>query len=154
MRRAEILIAGFFILISAVCIFEAARLGFGYEKYGPAAGFIIFWLAVLQLVMAAVILNQGIRKKFEAFFINREAMIEVGYVTLTSALFCAMMQWLGTYIACFIYSCLFAAWLGKHRWYGWLGLAVIMTLAIYFGFEKGLMIPLPKSPWYIMGLPF
>jgi len=115
----------------------------------------MFWLGVLQLSMAGVILFQGIKmKKVEAFFINREAAISTGYVALTSFLFCLMMMLLGTYIAIFVYCIVFSWWLGKCRWYSVIALTVGLTLAIYFGFEQGLMIPLPKSPWYILGLPF
>lgn len=157
MRTAEITIALIFIGIGAVCLYDALRLGIGaVGTNGPQAGFILFWLGMIQLAMALIILYQGIRmKKAEKpFFINKEAAISAGYVTLTSFLFCLMMGLLGTYIAIFLYSILFTWWLGKCRWYSIIALTVIMTLAVYYGFEYGLMIPLPKSPWYVLGLPF
>lgn len=157
MRTAEISIALMFIGISAVCLYDALRLGIGaVGTNGPQAGFILFWLGMLQLLMALIILYQGIKMKKteESFFINREAALSAGYVTLTSFLFCLMMGLLGTYIAIFLYSILFTWWLGKCRWYSIIALTVIMTLAVYYGFEYGLMIPLPKSPWYVLGLPF
>ena len=157
MRKAEIIIALFFVGISIVCLQDALRLGIGaVGTNGPQAGFIMFWLGMLQLVMAGAIIYQGIKMKKteETFFINREAAISAGYVTLTSFFFCLMMMLLGTYIAIFVYSLVFTWWLGKCRWYSIIGLTVIMTLAIYYGFEQGLMIPLPKSPWYVLGLPF
>lgn len=156
MRNAEIAIAVLFIGIASIGIWDALRLGIGAVGVsGPQAGFIIFWLSMLQLIMAGVILYQGIRRKKaeESFFINREAAIETGYVALTAFGFCLLMGLLGTYIAIFAYSLVFTWWLGKCHWYSIIGLAVIMTLAFYYGFEQGLMIPLPKSPWY-PGLPF
>lgn len=156
MRTAEIAIAVLFIVIAGVGIQDALRLGIGAVGInGPQAGFIIFWLSMLQLIMAGVILYQGARRKKteESFFINREAAIETGYVALTSFFFCLLMGLLGTYVAIFVYSIVFTWWLGKCHWYSIIGLAVIMTLAFYYGFEQGLMIPLPKSPWY-PGLPF
>lgn len=156
MRIAEIIVASLFIGIGLVCLQDAIRLGISaVGTNGPQAGFIIFWLGVLQLVMAAVIIFQGVRKKKteESFFINRDAMMGAGYVALTSGLFCLMMQLLGTYLAIFIYSIVFTWWLGKCRWFSIIGLAVILTVAFYYGFEQGLMIPLPKSPWYVLGFP-
>lgn len=157
MRIAEIAIAILFLGLGGVCLAEAFRLGFSAVGInGPQAGFIIFWLAVVQIAMALIILYQGIRRKKkaeESFFITKKAALEAGYVTLTSFGFCLIMGLLGTYIAIFVYSLVFTWWLGKCHWYSVIGLAVIMTLACYYGFEKGLMIPLPKSPWYIGGFP-
>ena len=157
MRTAEITIGLFFVGISIVCLYDALRLGIGaVGTNGPQAGFILFWLGMLQLAMAGVIIYQGIKmKKTEkTFFINKEAAMSAGYVTLTSFFFCLMMALLGTYIAIFFYCLVFTWWIGKCHWYSIIALTVCMTLAIYFGFEQGLMIPLPKSPWYILGLPF
>jgi hypothetical protein len=149
MRKAEIIIASFLILIGCVTTAEAFRLGIGYEIWGPQAGFIIFWLSMLTIVTAGAILLRGVRmKKAEAFFLSVPAMWSAGYVALTSLIFCGLIPLVGTYFSMFIYAGLFSAWLGKARWYSALALAILMPLALYFGFEKGLMVPLIKSPIY------
>lgn len=156
MRTAEIAIALTFIGLGIVCLMDALRLGISaVGTNGPQAGFIIFWLGILQLAMAGVIMFQGLRRKKteETFFINRESMIGAGYVALTSGFFCLMMQLVGTYIAIFVYCLVFSWWLGKCRWFTIIALPVILTVAFYYGFEQGLMIPLPKSPWYVLGFP-
>lgn len=153
MRKMEIIFALIFVILAGVGFAEAARLGFGYERRGPQAGFIIFWLAVIILIGAGLILWRGLTmKEVKAFFLGRQAMIEAGYVALLTAVFCALMARLGTYIAIVLYCLVFTAWLGKCRWYSVIALTVIMPLAIYFGFEEGLMFPLFKSPWYARGL--
>ena len=149
MRKAEIIIASFFILLACVTTVEAFRLGIGYEIWGPQAGFIIFWLSLLIFITAGAILYRGLRKeKVEPFFMGREAMISTGYVALTSLIFCGLIPLVGQYFAIFIYAGLFSAWLGKARWYSAAAIAIIMPTLIYFGFEKGLMVPLIKSPIY------
>lgn len=149
MRKAEIIIASFFIVIGCVTTAEAFRLGIGYEIWGPQAGFIIFWLSMLIFITAAIILFRGLRmKKVESFFMSVPAMWSAGYVALTSLIFCGLIPLVGQYFATFIYAGLFSAWLGKARWYSVLALAIIMPTLIYFSFEKGLMVPLIKSPVY------
>jgi len=149
MRKAEIIIASFFILLGCVTTAEALRLGMGYEIWGPQAGFIIFWLSLLIFITAGAILYRGLRgKKVEAFFMGREAMVSTGYVALTSLIFCILIPLVGQYFAIFIYAGLFSSWLGKHRWYSVAVFAILMPTLIYFGFEKGLMVPLIKSPIY------
>ena len=156
MRKAEIIVAGFLGAIGIVTIIESFRLGIGYEIWGPQAGFIIFWLSILTLVCVGAIIAKGwLKKKAEPFFMSRVAMVETSYVALTSLIFVVLIPLVGQYIAIFIYAGLFSAWLGKARWYSVAALSIIMPTAIFWAFEKGLMVPLIKSPVYVKGwLPF
>lgn len=156
MRRAEIITAVGCIAVGGIAISDAIRLGFGYERWGPEPGFLPFWLGVLVIVCGAAILIKGLLVKTkESFFLGRPALISASYVALTSALFCVLMAVVGTYIATAAYAALFSAWLGKHRWYSVLVFAILTPVIIYFGMERGLLIPLPKSPVYARGwLPF
>ena len=155
MRKAEIIVAGFLGAIGIVTIIESFRLGIGYEIWGPQAGFIIFWLSLLTLVCVGAIIAKGWLRKAEPFFMSRKAMVETSYVALTSLIFVLLIPLVGQYIAIFIYAGLFSAWLGKARWYSVAALSIIMPTAIFWIFEKGLMVPLIKSPLYAPGiLPF
>ena len=156
MRKAEIIVAGFLGAIGIVTIIESFRLGIGYEIWGPQAGFIIFWLSMLTLVCVGAICTQSwLKKKAKPFFTSRKAMVQTSYVALTSLIFIVLIPLVGQYIAIFIYAGLFSAWLGKARWYSVAALSIIMPTAIFWIFEKGLMVPLIKSPLYAPGiLPF
>lgn len=132
---------------------DTVRLGFGWTEYGPDAGFVPFWEAVLMMISAIVILLSGLRQKSdEDFFVGREGMWEVGRITLTSVLLTIGIIYLGVYVSTILYAILFSRWLGKHRWPAVIAFAVITTLVIFFGMEKGLNISLPKSPLYWKGL--
>lgn len=153
MRRAEILLAIGLIIITGVIIYEANRLGFGYGKWGPAAGFTIFWLAILMLLATVGVLMRGwLMKEPKGFFLSVPAAWSVARVALTSTVFCILMWLVGLYIATFLLCFVFSAWLGKHRWYSVLAFSILTPILIYFGFERGLMVPLPKSPLYGPGL--
>lgn len=156
MRKAELIVAGFFAVMGIVTTIESFRLGIGYEIWGPQAGFLIFWLSVLTLVCVGAISTQGwLNKKAKPFFLSRIAMVQTGYVALTSLIFVCLIPLVGQYIAIFIYAGVFSAWLGKARWYSVAAISIIMPTAIFWAFEKGLMVPLIKSPVYVKGwLPF
>ncbi|NIS61132.1 MAG: hypothetical protein GTO13_10645 [Proteobacteria bacterium] len=156
MRRVELLWAAAFLVVAVVVIGESFRLGFGWEEHGPQAGFAPFWLAIVMVICGGIIFLRGLLTKVqESFFMSRPAMWAMIWVFLTSTLLAFMIWTLGMYIATVVFAVLFACWLGRHPWYVALGFAIIMALSVFYGMEKGLTIPLPKSPAYAKGwLPF
>jgi hypothetical protein len=142
-----------FMILSVLVIFECFRLGFGWEEMsGPQAGFVPFYLAVLMLGCSAFILYlgwKGEKKEDDTFFINRQGMMEAIKIAATSLLFTIIIVYAGVYFAMLIFSPIFVRWLGKHNWPTVILFTIGITLAIYFGMEVGLKIPLPRSPLYM-----
>ena len=147
-KKGELIVAGLFILISAIVIGDTLRMGAGWTEYGPDAGFVPFWEGVGMLVSAILIFIAGLGMKAGDFFVSKEGFWEVIRITFTSIVLTIGIVFMGVYISTFFYSIWFARWLGKHRWVSCVLFAVIMTLAIFFGMEKGLKITLPKSLFY------
>ncbi len=154
MKKAELITAVVFIITALIGIGDANRLGFGWEADGPQAGFAVFWLAALLLgcSVGILVINLMKRGKDEEFFVGAEGMWEAIRIFFTSILITLGIIYLGVYLATFGYCLLFSRWLGKHRWPAVVVFSVITTLAVFYGMEKGLHIPLPKSPLYHKGL--
>ena len=152
MRKAELIVAGIFILIACVVIGDTIRLGFGWTEYGPQAGFVPFGEAILLMVSAIVIFISGLKNKEEkSFFIDRQGMLEAIKIFFTAVLLTIGIIYLGIYVSTILYAALFSRWLGKHKWSSVVIFTVIITLAIFLGMEKGLKLSLPKSPLYWRG---
>lgn len=152
MRKGELIVAAIFIIIACVVIGDSIRLGFGWTEYGPQAGFVPFGEAMLLLVSALVILVAGLREKTDkTFFIDRRGMTEAIKIFGTAVLLAVGIIYLGVYVATIVYAALFSRWLGKHKWTSVVLFTVVLTLAIFFGMEKGLKLSLPKSPLYWRG---
>jgi hypothetical protein len=135
-KKGELILAAGFLLLAGIVIGDMYRTGSGWTEYGPDAGFVPFWEGVLLMVSAIIILISGLKQKGgEDFFVSKEGFWEA-------------VRILGVYFSTFLFSILFARWLGKHRWISCVVFAVIITAFIYFGMEKGLKITLPKSPLY------
>jgi hypothetical protein len=62
MRKAEIIVAFFFVAIGIIAIVDAARVGFGWGPSGPESGFFPFYLGVGTLICSAVVLVKGFRE--------------------------------------------------------------------------------------------
>ncbi|UCG39155.1 MAG: tripartite tricarboxylate transporter TctB family protein [bacterium] len=153
MKKGELILAAVFGIVALICIGESIRLGFGWEEWGPKAGFVIFWLGLLLLVSSGSIFIKELRKKAEEpFFISSRGMWEAIRVLALSIGLTVAISYLGVYISTFIFCAIFSRWLGKHRWPAVVAFTFITTLAVYFGMEKGLSIALPKSPLYYKGL--
>ncbi len=153
MRKGELIVAGVFILIACIVIGDTIRLGFGWTEYGPQAGFVPFGEAILLMVSAIVIFIGGLKQKDEkSFFIDRRGMMEAIKIFFTAVLLTIGIIYLGVYVSTILYAALFSRWLGKHKWSTVMIFTVVLTLAIFFGMEKGLKLSLPKSPLYWKGL--
>jgi len=62
MRRAEIIVAFFFVAVGIIAIVDAARIGFGWGPSGPESGFFPFYLGVGTLICSAVVLVKVFRE--------------------------------------------------------------------------------------------
>lgn len=143
------------MLLSAIVIGECFRLGFGWEpQQGPQAGMVPFYLALLMLGCSGYIFYLGWKqekKEDDNFFINRQGMMEAVKIAFTAFIFSILVVYTGVYFAMLIYAPLFVRWLGKHKWSTVILFTAGIVLAIYFGMEVGLKIPLPRSPLYMQG---
>jgi putative tricarboxylic transport membrane protein len=147
--------AGVFMLLSVLVMIECFRLGFGWDELsGPQAGFVPFYLAMLMILSSLFIFYlgwKGEKKEGDNFFINRQGMMEAIKIAVTALLFSVIIVFAGVYFAILIFSPIFVRWLGKHNWPTVIMFTIGITLAIYFGMEVGLKIPLPRSPMYMQG---
>jgi len=93
MRKAEIITSAVFLLISALVLYEAFSLGFGWGLEGPQPGFFIFYLAlalgpssVIRIVQ--VLSDRGLLPGTK--FVSAKARPEVVkvFLPMAGAIFC------------------------------------------------------------------
>lgn len=83
MRKAQIIVAFFFVAIGVIVIVDAIRLGYGWGPSGPESGFFPFYLGVGTLICSALVLVKGFRQPTPA---NLEATLErIRRVVVTTA---------------------------------------------------------------------
>lgn len=155
MKRAELIVSGAFLVIALIVIVDSVRSGIGWvPQQGPAAGLVPFYLALLLVLSAGFIFIINLRKDDAGknFFVSVRGRAEAIRIFFTATLLTVGIVWLGIYIPTFLFSILFPRWLGKHRWVSSIIFAVILTAAVFYGMEKGLKLPLPKSFLYQKGL--
>ncbi|GIX48414.1 MAG: hypothetical protein KatS3mg131_2625 [Candidatus Tectimicrobiota bacterium] len=157
MRTAERLAAAVFLVLAAILVREALRLGVEWTTTGPGAGFVPLWLALaMGLAALGVLLGtfKDTARQAAPFFSSRQAGVFWLKVLLPMVLAVALLPYLGIYLVAALYLAVFAAWIGRHRWYLVAAVSLGVPLAMYLSFERFFRLPLPKSLFYGRGLPF
>lgn len=62
MRKAQIVVALFFVAIGIVVLVDSSRIGFRWGPSGPESGFFPFYLGVGTLICSAIVLIKGFKE--------------------------------------------------------------------------------------------
>lgn len=147
-KTAEIAVAAVFLLLGAIVIFDSVRLGIGWGEDGPQAGYFPFYIAVIICVSSLINLARALLVRPE----KHKAFVEIGQLKLVlavlvpTAIYAALIDWLGIYVASILFVGLFMRWLGKYAWWKVLAVSVGNSVSFFLIFEIWFSIPLPKGP--------
>jgi hypothetical protein len=148
LRSAEIGIALVFLALAAVVIFDSVRQGARWLEEGPQPGYFPFYLGVIIAVASAVTLVRGLLLPPE----KNKAFVKVGQLKLVlsvlvpSAVYVALVGWLGIYVSAVLFVALFMRWLGKYPWWKVGAVSVGHSIVLFMIFEVWFLVPLPKGP--------
>jgi hypothetical protein len=67
-------------------------------------------------------------------------------VLIPSAIFVALVGWLGIYVAGALFVAFFMRWLGKYPWWKVAAVAIGNSVVFFVIFEIWFLVPLPKGP--------
>jgi putative tricarboxylic transport membrane protein len=146
MRVADLITASVLMLLGGAVVYDAVRLGIGWESDGPRSGFFPFWLGVLLMVMCLAVLVQAARQTTTRPFVRPEQVGSVLKVLWPALAAVILMQWVGLYVASAVYIAFYMRWIGRHSWVTVIALAVGVPLVTFFVFERWFLVPMPKGP--------
>jgi putative tricarboxylic transport membrane protein len=146
---AELAVAGVFLLLGAIVIFDSVRLGARWGANGPQPGYFPFYLGLLICLASAVNFGRALLRLRGAAnkpFVGVEQLKLVLAVLLPSAVYVGLIGWLGIYVSSIVFVGFFMRWLGKYAWWKVAAVAVGNSVFFYLVFEVWFKIPLPKGP--------
>jgi putative tricarboxylic transport membrane protein len=152
MRVVDATIAAMLMLLSAIVIYDALRLGAGWGSEGPQSGFFPFSLAILLAAISIVLFVQALRIRSQEPFVTRERFIPVLKVLAPLAGFVVITDppgpWsgLGLYVAAGLYLGFYMRWVGRHDWRTVVALATSVPVVTFLIFETWFLVPMPKGP--------
>ncbi len=151
MRVAEISTAVLLAVFSVYLMWHATVLPIGWvEGTGPGGGAFPFWLSAGMLVFSLVALARGWRgttpqgRSGEPFIDpDTRALILISILAITALIGLTVV--IGAYAAIFLFVLFYLGFIGRHRWITTLTIAVLMPVVLFFFFEVGMKIFLPKG---------
>jgi hypothetical protein len=146
MRAADLVTAAVLMLLGGAVLYDAVRLGIGWEADGPRSGFFPFWLAVIMVGASAAISVRAFRRHGAGTFVSREQLGPVLKVLAPAAGMVVLTQLLGLYVASALYLGFYMRWVGRHEWRAVVALAVVVPVVTFLIFERWFLVPMPKGP--------
>ncbi|HVZ54173.1 MAG TPA: tripartite tricarboxylate transporter TctB family protein [Pseudolabrys sp.] len=146
-RSVEIGVALAIAAIGLVSIFGSLQVGIGWGADGPRAGFFPFYCGVIIVISSAVNLARIFMSEHDGeLFASWSQLRQVTVVVVPTAVYVALVPYIGIYVASALLIALFMKWLGRYPWTIVIPIAVGMPVLTFLTFEIWFLVPLPKGP--------
>jgi hypothetical protein len=146
-RSLEIAVAVFIGLLAVIGLYGASRVGIGWGAEGPQAGFFPFYVSAIVLIASGVNFISAIRTPDDGkIFAEWGQLRRVFSVIVPTAVYVALIPYLGMYVSSALLIGVFMRWFGKYGWPLVIGIAVLVPVLTFFMFEIWFLVPLPKGP--------
>ena len=147
-RAVEIVVYVVLLALAAILAYDNYRSGIGWASDGPKSGYLPFYLCLI--LAGASLWGLGRVLFFRAaagqVFVTRDQVRRVLQVFIPTALFCALMQWLGLYVASFLLIAGFMRFIGRIAWWKCIVTALVFTVAMFVTFDVAFDVLMPKGP--------
>jgi putative tricarboxylic transport membrane protein len=144
-KTMEIIVAVVVMVLGAMVIYDAQRIGSGWSDDGPKPGFFPFWIGAILILSSIINLVLALRMPIENFVTKGQAK-DVLTVLLPMFVYVGLIQVLGIYVASIIYVAAFMVYIGKYSWAKALVVSVGTSVFFFFMFERWFKVPLIKGP--------
>ena len=145
MRTADRIGAVILLALAVAYAATAARRYTYWSATGPGSGFFPFWLGVALAVLATLLLVRAVRQTDPgpAWLPRGHGARRLGAVVVATAIFIALLPWLGMTLATVLFLAVLLRALEGHTWRTTLGVAVGVAIANWAVFAVWLKVPFP-----------
>jgi hypothetical protein len=146
-RIVEIGVAAFMALLALIGIYGSLKIGIGWGSEGPKAGFFPFYVSLAVIIASAVNLAKIFASADEGdLFARWDQLKLVLAVVLPTAIYVAVIPYIGIYVASALLIFAFMKWLGHYPWLYAMAVGAIVPILTFLMFEIWFLVPLPKGP--------
>ena len=147
-RTMELVVAGLFMALACLVMYDSWRVGMGWAFDGPQAGYFPFYIGLIMFVASAAtfLINLLTKTPDTSNFVARPALWLVLQVLAPAIVYVALMYFIGIYVASFVFITFFMTWLGKYKLFQAAAVGAAIPFILFWVFELAFLIPLPKGP--------
>jgi len=146
-RSIELGVAAFTALFALIVMAGSVQAGIGWGAEGPKAGFFPFYVGLMILASSIVNFGAAISQRPDGeLFAEWGQLGKVMAMLVPTALYVALIPWIGIYTASIILIAVFMRWLGRYNWGMVAAVSLGVPLVTFFVFERWFLLPLPKGP--------
>jgi hypothetical protein len=146
-RNVEVGVAAFMALLALIGIYGSLKVGIGWGAEGPRAGFFPFYVSLVVLIACGINIYSAIAvPKTGRLFARWGQLRQVLSVLVPTAIYVALVPYVGMYVASALLIGLFMRWFGGYGWLIVLGVAILVPILTFLTFEMWFLVPLPKGP--------
>jgi putative tricarboxylic transport membrane protein len=146
-RSVEMGVALLIAVFALVVIVGSVQAGIGWGAEGPKAGFFPFYVGLA--ILASSIINFGAvmsEARNDELFAEWGQLRKVMSMLVPTAIYVALVPWIGIYVASALLIAAFMRWLGRYGWGMIAAVALGVPVVTFIIFEKWFLVPLPKGP--------
>jgi putative tricarboxylic transport membrane protein len=147
-RSVELVVAGLFIALSVLVMYDNWRIGARWASDGPQAGYFPFYIGLIMFIVSVgtFCINLFANSADRSNFVERSQLVQVLQVLIPTIVFVGLIAIIGIYLAAVVFIAFFMWWLGKYPLLRILPVAVLVPLFLFVMFEIWFLVPLPKGP--------
>ena len=147
MRSADRAAAVFLLALSAAFSAGALKYYAWWGPGGPGSAFLPFWLGLVMGLLSLGLLIRSLKEKNpgDAWLPRGEGLRDVLAVLGASAAFVALLNVTGMVIGTALYLAPLVWYLGRHRWWVTLGVALAAAAFNWLVFVHWLRVPMPEG---------
>jgi hypothetical protein len=147
-RAMDVVVAVLFMAVSCVVMWDSLSVGASWVADGPQAGYFPFYIGLIMFIASVGTMVQSIVTKTPNLntFVEKGQLWSVLQVLIPTAIYVALIPWLGLYVASAIFIAAFMMWIGKYNLLWAIPVSVGVPLFLFVLFEIWFLIPLPKGP--------
>lgn len=147
-RTVDVAVAILFMVVGAVVMWDALRVGAAWGADGPEAGYFPFYIGLMMFLASGATAVMAVVTKTPdlATFVERGQLGMVLKVLVPTAIYVVLIPFLGLYTASAIFIAFFMAWIGKYGPLTIVPIAIGVPVFLFVLFEIWFLVPLPKGP--------
>jgi hypothetical protein len=146
-RSVEIGVVVAIVAFALLVIIGSLQVGIGWGAEGPKAGFFPFYVGLLILISSIVnFVRIAPKTSDRQLFADWGQLRKVMSVLVPTAIYVALIPWLGIYVASILLIAAFMRRLGRYDWSIVAAVSLGVPLVTFLIFERWFLLPLPKGP--------